>query len=96
MENGFRGEHMKIQGTNKTTFNLYNEHIERNIKHKSHQQKKDQLEISSEAMKLQKNEKVHKKRLDYVKAIKHKVDSGTYEIDYEQTAQKMIDFWKKS
>lgn len=86
---------MKIHGTNKTNFNPYKDHIQKNVKHKSHQQKKDQLEISNEAMKLQKNEQSDEKRLAYVKAIKHKIDTGTYDVNYDKTAQKMIDFWKK-
>lgn len=86
---------MKIQGTNKTNFNPYHDQIQKNVNHKSYQQnKKDQLEISEEAMKLQKGESADEKRLAYVKAIKHKIDTGTYEVDYQQTAQKMIDFWK--
>lgn len=55
----------------------------------------DQLEISSEAMKLQENTKVNAKREAYVQEIKSRVESGQYEINYEKTAQKMIDFWSK-
>lgn len=55
----------------------------------------DQLEISSEAMKLQENTKVNAKREAYVQEIKNRVESGQYEINYEKTAQKMIDFWSK-
>jgi len=86
---------MKIHGANKTNFNPYNDQLQKNINHKSNNQQKDQLEISSEAKKLQEVDKPHEERLAYVKTIKHKVDTGTYEINYDKTAQKMADFWKK-
>ena len=54
----------------------------------------DQLKISEAAKKLQQTE-THAERSQYVAEIKQRVQSGQYKIDYEQTAQKMIDFWTK-
>lgn len=84
---------MKIHGTNQTKFNPY-----KDLLNKQHQQKKlmnreDQLEISQEAQKLQSKNKTHYHREAKIEKIKQAIESGEYEIDYRQTAKKMIDFW---
>ncbi|WP_042142641.1 flagellar biosynthesis anti-sigma factor FlgM [Paucisalibacillus sp. EB02] len=86
---------MKVNGPNQTNFNPYKNQIQKQMEMKKVGKQQDQLEISSEAMKLQENTKVNAKREAYVQEIKNRVDSGQYEINYEKTAQKMIDFWSK-
>jgi negative regulator of flagellin synthesis FlgM len=86
---------MKVNGPNQTNFNSYKNQIQKQIEMKKIGQQQDQLEISSEAMKLQENIKVNAKREAYVQEIKNRVESGQYEINYEKTAHKMIDFWSK-
>lgn len=56
---------------------------------------KDQLEISSQAKQLQESGKAQASRQEFVQDIKNAVESGDYKINYEKTAQKMIDFWSK-
>jgi len=85
---------MKIHGTDQTNFNPYRDHIQKNLHNKSEKRKKDQLEISNEAQKLQKNDQSDERKR-YVKAIKQKIDAGDYDVNYERTAQKVIDFWQK-
>ncbi|WP_096269427.1 flagellar biosynthesis anti-sigma factor FlgM [Paucisalibacillus globulus] len=86
---------MKVNGPNQTNFNPYKNQIQKQMEMKKVGKQQDQLEISSEAMKLQENTKVNAKREAYVQEIKNRVESGQYEINYEKTAQKMIDFWSK-
>ena len=86
---------MKVNGPNQTNFNPYKNQIQKQVEMKKVGKQQDQLEISSEAMKLQENIKVNAKREAYVQEIKNRVESGQYEINYEKTAQKMIDFWSK-
>ncbi|WP_047980837.1 flagellar biosynthesis anti-sigma factor FlgM [Ornithinibacillus contaminans] len=86
---------MKINGANQTNFNPYKNQIQKQADYKKSVQQQDQLEISTQAMKLQENTKVNPKREAYVQEIKNQVESGQYKIDYEKTAQKMIGFWSK-
>jgi negative regulator of flagellin synthesis FlgM len=86
---------MKVNGPNQTNFNPYKNQIQKQMEMKKALKQQDQLEISSEAMKLQKNTKANVQREAYVQEIKNKVESGQYEINYEKTAQKIIDFWSK-
>lgn len=86
---------MKVNGPNQTNFNPYKNQLQKQMEMKKVGKQQDQLEISSEAMKLQENTKVNAKREAYVQEIKNRVESGQYEINYEKTAQKMIDFWSK-
>lgn len=87
-----RGGIMKIQGPNpyiKTYRNQQPKHV---LKKSSQQQ--DEINISTQAKKLQKNH-TSIERAQYVSEIKERVQSGQYKIDYDLTAQKMIDFWAK-
>ncbi|MHA6252370.1 flagellar biosynthesis anti-sigma factor FlgM [Oceanobacillus sp. CAU 1775] len=86
---------MKINGPNQTNFNPYKQQIQKQVDLKKSSHKSDELQISKEALKLQENKPPLAKRAAYVEEIKQQVDSGQYKVDYEQTAQKMIDFWRK-
>lgn len=85
---------MKVNGPNQTNFNPYKNQIHKQMEVKK-ASKHDQLEISTEAMKLQENTKVSAQREAYVQEIKNRVESGQYEINYEKTAQKLAEFWSK-
>jgi negative regulator of flagellin synthesis FlgM len=85
---------MKINGPNQTNFNPYNNQIQKQMGLKK-DTRQDQIEISNEAKKLLENDKADPKREAYVQDIKDKVDAGEYKINYEKTAQKMIDFWSR-
>lgn len=86
---------MKINRPSQVNFNPYNQQIQKQVDLKKATQKSDELQISQEALKLQENQKPAEKRAAYVDEIKQQVDAGQYKVDYEQTAQKMIEFWKK-
>lgn len=83
---------MKIQGPNPYV-QLYRQSQRVYTKEKTGLAKDDQLKISNEALKLQQSEG-HLVRREKVKELKSLVQSGEYTIDYEQTAQKLVDFWK--
>lgn len=86
---------MKINGPNQTNFNAYKNQIQQHLDMKKSAKPQDQLQISSQAKQLQENTKVNAKREAYVQEIKNRVESGEYAINFEKTAQKMIDFWSK-
>ena len=85
---------MKINGPNQTNFNPYKNQIQKQADLKK-DMKQDQIEISNQAKELLESEKADPKREAYLQDIKEKVDAGEYQINYEKTAQKMIDFWSK-
>lgn len=86
---------VKIYGTNQSKLNVYNNHIQKQLKEKESIKKEDQIEISNAAKKLQQSKKQPSPRKAYVEEIKQAVQSGEYKVDYEKTAKKMIDFWSK-
>lgn len=83
---------MKIQGPNPYVA-LYRKQQQAQ-KIKAEERPKDELNISNEALKLQQNEKIMERK-QYVEEIKARVQSGNYKIEYDKTAEKMIDFWSK-
>lgn len=84
---------MKIHRSNQVPLNAYHNYMQKYQKPKESVRKQDRLQISEEAKRLQSDEKMDTKRSAYVHHIKEQIKQGTYEIDYEKTAQKMIDFW---
>lgn len=53
-------------------------------------QRPDQLEISDKALKLQQSAS----RKAYVNEIKQQIDNGQYQVNHQETAKKMLNFWK--
>jgi len=86
---------MKINETNHLKFNAYQNLIQKPTKNHEKVEKSDQLEISNEAKSMLEKHQPDKTREKHIQAIKEKVEAGTYEIDFEKTASKMIDFWTK-
>ncbi|SFA88181.1 anti-sigma-28 factor, FlgM family [Lentibacillus halodurans] len=86
---------MKIYGSNQPNFNPYKNQLHKQLDYSKDANKKDQLEISSEGKKMLENEKPNAKRASYVQQIKDAVDKGEYQINYDKTAQNMIDFWSR-
>ena len=84
---------MKIYGPNYTNFNPYKNHAQKLEKIKNEVNQEDRLEISSQAKHLQQKDKTSVQSKKQVQEIKQAVQSGDYKINYEKTAQKMIDFW---
>ncbi|HLS23557.1 MAG TPA: flagellar biosynthesis anti-sigma factor FlgM [Pseudogracilibacillus sp.] len=83
---------MKIQGPN-PYIQLYRQNQQTVKNEKTNKPKDDQLKISNEAINLQRNEG-HLVRREKVSEIKSLVQSGEYRINYEKTAQKLLEFWK--
>jgi len=85
---------MKIHGPNQTNFNPYKNQAQKLEKIKNEVTREDHLEISNQAKHLQEKNKASVQREKHVQEIKQAVQSGEYKINYEMTAEKMIDFWK--
>jgi len=84
---------MKIQGPHLNNINTYKNQLQRNLELHQKDNKKDHLNISSEAKQLQEAKKAALERSSYVQKIKKEVRSGNYQVNYDETAKKMIDYW---
>lgn len=86
---------MKIQGTN-PIINTYKQlQQQKKLSNSDSKLQTDQLNISSEAKKMQESQQLEEKRSERVEELKQMVQQGTYQVKHEQMAQKMIDFWSK-
>jgi len=86
---------MKIHGPNPGNFNPYKKQMNAQENMRKAEARKDQLEISPQAKKMQEKVKPQPERATYVEQIKATYESGEYRVDLEKTAQKMMDFWSK-
>lgn len=85
---------MKIQGPN-PIINAYKNNQSKVVKTNKNIAQKDKLNISFEAKNLQRNGMSSADRTQKVSDIKASVQSGDYKINYNQTANDMINFFRK-
>ena len=83
---------MKIQGPN-PFLNVYKTNQRSAKANRNKNVQDDQLNISDEALQMQKAQIDHLRK-NKVTKIKTLVESGEYRIDYEKTAEKMLQFWR--
>lgn len=87
---------LKIQGPNHSNFNPYQKQWNKQTEAvTTKQQHSDKLQISEQAKKMQESENVQPQREARVNQIKQAVENGSYEIAPKQTAEKMLQFWKR-
>lgn len=86
---------MKIQRPNQTHLNIYNNQMKSQLQKLESVKKQDRIQISNVAKQLQHDIKMSKNRANYVENLKNKVETGQYEVDFYQTAEKMIEFWSR-
>lgn len=83
---------LKINNIGHVKINPYNKQIEK--MDKSQQvSRRDKIEISSEALELQKGNQLEAARQERVEQLQQKVQSGEYEVNPKETARKLYDFW---
>ncbi len=86
---------MKIQGPN-PLINTYKQlQQQKQVSDKNPKLQADQLNISSEAKKMQESQQLETKRSERVEELKQMVEQDTYQVNHEQLAQKMVDFWSR-
>jgi len=83
---------MKINNIGQVKLNPYNRQMEK-MDGIAKASKRDKLEISTEALELQKGNPIELERKKIVEDLKKKVDSGEYEIEPKKIAEKMYSFW---
>jgi negative regulator of flagellin synthesis FlgM len=77
-------------------FQVYNKNAGvKNVKSDKASQEKDQIKISERAVEfqfaLQKIKDVEEIRMDKVESIKNQIKTGTYEIDGQKVAEKILE-----
>lgn len=88
-----RGEKkMKINHLRNVNVNPYNKQVEK-LEQTQKAKSKDKIEISSEAIKLQKIGNIELERQEKVDALKREVQSGQYELNAKKVAEKMYSYW---
>lgn len=83
---------MKINNYSRVNMNPYQKQAEKSEQISS-VKKKDKIEISSEALELQKGSSIQLERQEKIKELKDKVQNGTYEIEPRKIAEKVYSFW---
>ncbi len=89
---------MKVNGNQYGNMNVnpYKKQLEQVEQAKQMNSKQtDKIEISKEAQQLQQKSPLEAARQEKVEAIKQQVESGTYKVDPQAAAKKMVDFWFK-
>lgn len=86
---------MKINGPNHVNVNPYKQQFAKQADIKKAEKRSDEIEISKEAFKLQEKGKPSDARMEKLMKIQQQLADGQYKIDYEKTAEKMIEFWKR-
>ena len=83
---------MKINNFRPVNMNPYNKQMEKQDQLQS-SKKKDKIEISPEALELQRGNQLEMDRHERVNELKNKVQSGEYKVNPEEIAHKMNSFW---
>ncbi|SER40876.1 anti-sigma-28 factor, FlgM family [Gracilibacillus ureilyticus] len=82
---------MKINGPNQSKINPYqNQQYTPKQQAKQTAKASDQLEISNKAKQMQSKDS----RQSYVNEIKQQVEQGEYKPNLQETAKKLLNFWK--
>ncbi|WP_100374058.1 flagellar biosynthesis anti-sigma factor FlgM [Bacillus sp. FJAT-45037] len=84
---------MKINPYQSVQKNPYRKQTELTEKAVGPTKKHDKLEISSQALEMQKGNPLEKERAERVENLKKQVEVGEYRINPEAVAKKMYDFW---
>ncbi len=87
-----RGDTMKINNFRPVNMNPYNKQMEKQEKLQQSSKQKDKIEISPEALELQRGNQVEIERQERVNELKNKVQSGEYKVNPEEVAHKMYSF----
>ncbi|KEF40333.1 anti-sigma-28 factor, FlgM family [Schinkia azotoformans MEV2011] len=83
---------MKINNFGPVNMNPYKKHIEKMDKLQK-TTSTDKIQISTEALELQKGSRIETERQAKVDELKNKIESGEYQVDPREVAKKMYEFW---
>ncbi|WP_017756450.1 flagellar biosynthesis anti-sigma factor FlgM [Calidifontibacillus oryziterrae] len=83
---------MKINNIGSINTNPYKKQIEKaeKLQRTAHT---DKIQISTEAMELQKGSRIEAERQAKIDELKNKIQSGDYQVNPKEIAKKMYEFW---
>ncbi|MEC2071270.1 flagellar biosynthesis anti-sigma factor FlgM [Alkalihalophilus marmarensis] len=84
---------MKINPYQSVQQNPYRKQVDASEKVQGAKKKVDKLEISTEALEMQKGNPIEKAREEKVEALKKQIEAGEYKVNPEAVAKKMYEFW---
>lgn len=58
-------------------------------------EKRDVVDISKEALKLQGDSPVDKARAEKLDSLKTQIETGQYQVDHKAVAEKMVAYWRQ-
>lgn len=83
---------MKINNFGPVNTNPYKKQIEK-VDRLQKTMNTDKIQISTEAMELQKGSRIETERQARVEDLKNKIESGDYQVNPREVAKKMYEFW---
>lgn len=86
---------MKINPYQSIQQNLFRKQLEKHDKTAESKAKSDKLEISSEALEMQKGTPIEKERQAKVEELKQKIEDGEYKVNPQAVANKFYQFWNE-
>ncbi|MCF6410145.1 flagellar biosynthesis anti-sigma factor FlgM [Pseudalkalibacillus salsuginis] len=87
---------MKINRYGNISNNPYKQQVNKPAENQQQQVKQDKIQISKEALEMQKNNSVSKERTEKIEQLRKDIESGNYHVDSGKVAKKFFDFWTKS
>ncbi|NEU30262.1 flagellar biosynthesis anti-sigma factor FlgM [bacterium LRH843] len=86
---------MKINPYQSVHQNPYRKQMDKVEKAEVAKAKSDKLEISAEALTMQKGTKFEIERQEKVAELKRKIEAGEYKVNPQAVASKFYDFWNE-
>ncbi|WP_221566973.1 flagellar biosynthesis anti-sigma factor FlgM [Alkalihalobacillus sp. TS-13] len=87
---------MKINRYGNISNNPYKHQLNKTAETQQQQVKQDKIQISKEALEMQKNHGTSTDRAEKIEHLKNEIQSGNYQVDSGKVAKKFFDFWTKS
>lgn len=86
---------MKIYNVRTGNVNPYKQQMNKNDYLRSNKKQSDKVEISSEAKQLQHQSSIVQKRKEKIEQLKIAIENGTYQIDHQELAKSIYNFYFK-
>ncbi|SDZ33343.1 negative regulator of flagellin synthesis FlgM [Evansella caseinilytica] len=78
------------------SMNIYRKQQEwSGVKSHASNSKRDEVNISAAAKKMQDSSKITQERQEKLEKIKAEIDSGTYKVNAQEVARKFYEFWSE-
>lgn len=83
---------MKVNNFGKVNMNPYQKQVEK-LEDVKKTKARDKVQISAEAIELQKGNSLEKERIEKTEELKRKIEAGEYQVNPREVAKKIYEFW---